>query len=40
MYRKELIDILRDHPMSIHDLAVLLVEPLKDVVDERIRKRP
>lgn len=31
MYRKELIDLLRDHPVSLHQLAVLLDSEERDI---------
>ena len=34
MYRKELVDILLEHPMSIHDLSEMLDMPIRDVVDD------
>ena len=34
MYRKGLIGMLRDHPVSIHELAVMLGQPAKDVEDD------
>ena len=34
MYRKGLIGMLRDHPVSIHELAMILGLPPKDVKDD------
>jgi len=34
MYRKELIDILLNNPLSVHDLAAVIEEPVKAVVDD------
>lgn len=32
MYRKDLIDILLNHPQSVHDLSATMEEPIKDMV--------
>ena len=34
MYRKGLIGLLRDHPVSLHELALMLGQPQKDVEDD------
>ncbi|QBQ55210.1 transcriptional regulator [Nitrosococcus wardiae] len=34
MYRKELIKILLNNPMSVHELAVAMEEPIKEVRDD------
>ena len=34
MFRKELIDLLLDHPMGLKDIAQLLEMPVKDVEDD------
>ncbi len=34
MYRKELIDILLEHPMTLQELSERLDEPAKDVADD------
>jgi len=46
MHRKELIDILRDNPMSLRDLALLLQQSPKDLesdlahLDRSLRHTP
>jgi predicted Zn-ribbon and HTH transcriptional regulator len=34
MFRKDLIPILKERPISLHELAVLLVEKPKDLEDD------
>ncbi|WP_455208878.1 hypothetical protein [Kaarinaea lacus] len=34
MFRKELIDVLRDNPMGLKDIAEFLETPVKDVEDD------
>ena len=34
MFRKDLIDILKDRPWSLHDLALMLEERPKDLEDD------
>lgn len=34
MYRKDLITILLEHPMTLHELSERLDEPVKDVADD------
>ncbi|WP_323844407.1 hypothetical protein [Microbulbifer magnicolonia] len=34
MYRKDLIDILFNHPQSVRDLSALMEEPIKDMVSD------
>lgn len=34
MYRKELVDVLKDNPMGLHELSQLLGMPIKTVEDD------